>query len=113
MVTAEAALALPVLVLVLAGAVAGVAVLGAQLRCVDAAREGVRAAARGEDPAAVIALVADTAPDGADVRVDGPEADRVAVTVTARVSPLGAVPWSVGVGASAVARPEPGLAGTP
>ena len=113
MVTAEAAIALPVLVLVLAGAAAAVAVLGAQLRCVDAAREGVLAAARGEDPATVAALVADTAPAGAVVRVHGPDADRVAVSVTARVAPLGAVPWSVGVTASAVARPEPGLAETP
>ncbi len=113
MVTAEAALALPVLVLVLAGAVAAVAVLGAQLRCVDAAREGVLAAARGEDAATVRSLVEGIAPDGARVRVDGPEGDRVSVTVTAQVTPLGAVPWSVRVSASAVARPEPGLGATP
>src|SRR3712207_1316966 len=92
MVTAEAALALPVLVLVLAGAVAAVAALGAQLRCVDAAREGVLAAARGEDLPTVQALVADTAPDGARVRIDGPDDERVSVTVTAELTPLGAVP---------------------
>ena len=113
MVTAEAALALPVLVLVLAGAVAAVAVLGAQLRCVDAAREGVLAAARGEDAATVRALVDDIAPPGAVVRVQGPEGDRVSVTVTAEVSPLGAVPWSVRLSATAVARPEPATAGSP
>jgi Flp pilus assembly protein TadG len=113
MVTAEAALALPVLVLVLAGAVAAVAVLGAQLRCVDAAREGVLAAARGEDAATVRALVEDTAPEGAVVRIDRPEGDRVSVTVTAEVTPLGAVPWSVRLSASAVARPEPDPAGSP
>ena len=113
MVTAEAAVALPVLVLVLAGAVAAVAVLGAQIRCVDAAREGVLAAARGEDAATVRSLVADLAPDGAGVRVDGPGRERVAVTVTAEVTPLGAVPWTVQLSASAVARPEPGAAATP
>ncbi len=113
MVTAEAALALPVLVLVLAGAVAAVAVLGAQVRCVDAAREGVLAAARGEDRARVGSLVEDLAPEGARVRVDGPDGDRVSVTVTAEVAPLGAVPWSVRLSASAVARPEPGTAGAP
>ena len=107
MVTAEAALALPVLVLVLAGALAAVGILGAQLRCVDAAREGVLAAARGEDAATVRSLVEDTAPAGAVVRVDGPQGDRVSVTVTAEVSPLGAVPWSVRLSATAVARPEP------
>ncbi|HJX42614.1 MAG TPA: TadE family type IV pilus minor pilin, partial [Geodermatophilus sp.] len=58
MVTAETAVVLPVLLLVLAAVVAAVVVVGAQLRCVDAAREGARAAARGEDPAAVQALVA-------------------------------------------------------
>jgi hypothetical protein len=113
MVTAEAALTLPVLVLVLAGAVAAIAVLGAQLRCVDAAREGVLAAARGEDGAAVRSLVDDIAPDGARVMVDGPEGDRVSVTVTAEIAPLGALPWSVQVSASAVARPEPGPGATP
>ena len=46
MVTAETAVVLPVLLVVLAGAVAAVTVVGAQLRCVDAAREGARAAAR-------------------------------------------------------------------
>src|SRR5688500_20233283 len=53
MVTAETAVVLPVLLLVLAGAVAAVTVVGAQLRCVDAAREGARAAARGESVAEV------------------------------------------------------------
>ena len=53
MVTAETAVVLPVLLLVLAGAVAAVVVVGAHLRVVDAAREGTRAAARGEDVAAV------------------------------------------------------------
>src|SRR5206468_10387938 len=51
MVTAETAVVLPVLLLVLAGAVAAVTVVGVQLRCVDAAREGARAAARGETSA--------------------------------------------------------------
>jgi hypothetical protein len=98
----------PVLVLVLAAAVAAVAVVGAQLRCVDAAREGVLAAARGEDTASVRSLVERTAPAGARVRVDGPHGERVSVTVTAEVAPLGAVPWAVRLSASAVARPEPG-----
>jgi hypothetical protein len=37
----------------------------------------------------------------------------VSVTVTAEVSPLGAVPWSVRLSAAAVARPEPAPAGSP
>src|SRR5687768_15271391 len=69
MVTAETAVVLPVLLLVLAGAVAAVTVVGAQLRCVDAAREGARAAARGEDVATVRALTFRAAPDGVTVSV--------------------------------------------
>jgi hypothetical protein len=37
----------------------------------------------------------------------------VSVTVTAEMTPLGAVPWSVRLSASAVARPEPDPAGSP
>jgi Flp pilus assembly protein TadG len=107
MVTAETAVVLPVLLLVLAGTVAAVTVVGAQLRCVDAAREGARAAARGEDASLVTDLAGRAAPDGAatTVAVDGAA---VTVTVTAEVAPLGPVPLRVPVSASAVAQREPG-----
>ena len=94
MVTAETAVVLPVLLLVLAGAVAAVTVVGAQLRCVDAAREGARAAARGEPDATVSRLVGELSPDGAATRVSG-DADDVRVTVTVRVAPLGPLPLRV------------------
>ena len=108
MVTAETAVVLPVLLLVLAASVAAVIVVGAQLRCVDAAREGARAAARGDPVGTVTALVGRAAPDGAvtEVAVGGGE---VRVTVTAPVSPLGPVPFQVSVTAEAVARLEPGV----
>ena len=107
MVTAETAVVLPVLLLVLAGALAAVTVVGAHLRCLDAAREGARAAARGDGVAEVRAIAARAAPDGATtvVTVDG---GRVEVTVTAGVVPLGPVPLSVEVSAGAVAELEPG-----
>ena len=107
MVTAETAVVLPVLLLVLAGAVAAMTVVGAHLRCVDAAREGARAAARGEDTAVVTALAGRAAPDGAGttVTVDGAT---VTVAVTAEVAPLGPVPLRVPVSASAVTQREPG-----
>lgn len=112
MVTAETAVVLPVLLLVLAGAVAAVTVVGAQLRCVDAAREGARAAARGDDAAAVAQIVQQAAPDGADVSsVRTGEDVRVAVTV--QVAPLGPVPLQVEVSAEAVARLEPGVTDGP
>ena len=106
MVTAETAVVLPVLLFVLAGAVAAVTVVGAQLRCVDAAREGARAAARGEDVATVRALVLRAAPDGVTVSVTG-TGDDVRVEVTGRIAPLGAIPLDVGVSAEATARREP------
>ena len=106
MVTAETAVVLPVLLLVLAGAVAAVIVVGAQLRCVDAAREGARAAARGDDVADVTALAARAAPGGAMTTVN-PEGEEVRVTVTARIAPLGPVPLRITVSAEAVALREP------
>jgi Flp pilus assembly protein TadG len=110
MVTAETAVVLPVLLFVLAAAVAVVTVLGAQLRCVDAAREGARAAARGEPDTAVSRLVGRLSPDGAETRVSG-DADEVRVRVTVRVAPVGALPFAVTVSGDAVAVREPGSPG--
>jgi Flp pilus assembly protein TadG len=106
MVTAETAVVLPVLLLVLAGAVAAVTVVGAQLRCVDAAREAARAAARGDSEAQVISIAGRVAPDGARARVSG-GGDEVTVTVSAVVAPLGLIPLHISVSAQAVALREP------
>ncbi|NIH66138.1 TadE family type IV pilus minor pilin [Modestobacter marinus] len=111
MVTAETAVVLPVLLAVLAGAVAAVVVVGAQLRCVDAAREGARAAARGEPAAVVRELVARAAPDGATTGLDAGETVRV--TVTATVEPLGPLPWRIEVSATATGVREPAAGYTP
>ena len=107
MVTAETAVVLPVLLVVLAAAVAAVTIVGAQLRCVDAAREGARAAARGDDAGTVAQLVQQIAPDGATTSSSG-DVGQVRVVVTAVIAPLGPVPLSVTVSAEAVARREPG-----
>ncbi|PZA19380.1 pilus assembly protein TadE [Modestobacter versicolor] len=106
MVTAETAVVLPVLLLVLAGAVSAVVVVGAQLRCVDAAREGARAAARGEPVAVVQRAAAGAAPDGAATELGG-DGETVQVTVSATVSPLGPLPWTVEVSATATGLREP------
>ena len=108
MVTAETAVVLPVLLLVLAGAVAAIVVVGAQLRCVDAAREGARAAARGESPAAVTEIVRRAAPAGTTVSVTRTDSE-VRVSVRVAVAPLGPVPLRIRVAAEAVARLEPGV----
>lgn len=69
MVTAETALALPVLVVLLAVVLSGIRYGIDQVRCLDAARAGARAAARGDSPAAVEAITLRGAPAAADVAV--------------------------------------------
>lgn len=70
MVTAETALVLPVLVLVLAIALGALRFGLDQVRCLDAARAAARAAARGDSPAAVSDLARRGAPDGAATSVE-------------------------------------------
>lgn len=108
-VTAEMATALPVLILLLAVALAAVAALTAQMRCVDAAREGARAAARGEPPARVSALAGQLAPAGARVQITPAGPDLVAVTVSARAPLLGDLLSPIPVQARSVALLEPGV----
>ncbi|GAA1146987.1 hypothetical protein F4556_003834 [Kitasatospora gansuensis] len=79
-VTAETAVALPALVLLCALLVWGVVTAAAQIRCVDAARVGARAAARGDGNAGALAQAA--APAGARVSV-ATGGDTVRVTVEA------------------------------
>ncbi|MFJ2865164.1 TadE family type IV pilus minor pilin [Kitasatospora sp. NPDC087314] len=61
-------MALPALVVLAAMLIWGVLAAAAQIRCVDAARVGARAAARGEADAAELARAA--APPGAQVRME-------------------------------------------
>jgi Flp pilus assembly protein TadG len=100
--TAELAVGLPALVLLLLVGLTAVSAVTTKLQCVDAAREAARTAARGESGS-----VAGTAPDGADVQVTV-VGDTVAVTVRAPVRPLGPRLPSLSVQATAVAAVEPG-----
>ncbi|MFD5770056.1 TadE family type IV pilus minor pilin [Streptomyces sp. NPDC127049] len=83
-VTVEAAIVLPVLALFAMALLWALAASAAQIRCVDAARAGARAAARSEPAEAVTAAARAAAPDGARVAVvrDG-ELWRVAVEAAA------------------------------
>ena len=85
-VTAEAAIVLPTLMVVLGLLVGVVVTVGDQLRCVDAARSGARLAARGESDARVRSVARQVAPPGAEVEVvtAGGEVD---VTVRLAVRP--------------------------
>ncbi|WP_097237162.1 TadE family type IV pilus minor pilin [Streptomyces sp. 1331.2] len=109
-VTAETAVVLPALVLLAGMLIWGVLAAAAQIRCVDAARIGARAAARGEADAAELARAA--APAGARVRVV-PAADTVRVDVDAPCAGPGRVGrlLTVRVGAGAVAAREDVLVG--
>ncbi|WP_199849819.1 Rv3654c family TadE-like protein [Blastococcus sp. Marseille-P5729] len=106
MVTAETALALPALVVVLAGLLTVIVAVTAQLRCVAAAREGARAAARGEAAAIVQQAALRAAPDGATVEIST-GADTVTVTVTAGIRPLGLSVAEIFVSGAATAQREP------
>lgn len=99
--TAELAVALPAVVLVLAALVVVVAAGSAQVRVVDAARAGARAASAGEPPARVDEVVTRVAGPSARATVD--EAGSW-VTVSVRSSVAGG--WfsgPVGVTATATA----------
>lgn len=114
-VTAELVVALPALVLTLAAALWGVGAGSAQVRCLDAAREGARSAARGEPPAEVLAAARRAAPDGAAIRVSRRDG-LVRVAVSASVpapGPLGGRAPALHVSGTASAAveaavPEPG-----
>ncbi|HBF84865.1 MAG TPA: pilus assembly protein TadE [Streptomyces sp.] len=68
--TAEAAMAVPVLVAFVLALVWALVAASDQIRCVDAARAGARAAARSEPEAAVLAAAREAAPGGAQVAVE-------------------------------------------
>jgi hypothetical protein len=109
-VTAETAMVLPVLAILLAVSLWAVAVAGAELRCVDAARDAARAAARGESDVAASVAAAAAAPHGARIELRH-EGNRIVVVVSAKVGeglgPLGSIPAPT-VTATATAVSEAG-----
>ncbi|MGZ4662593.1 MAG: TadE family type IV pilus minor pilin [Arthrobacter sp.] len=104
-VTAEFAVALPAVVLLLALLLAGSAAGITQLRLEEAARAGARALARGEDRTAVSGIVRQLAGSSATSSVTA-EGEWISLTVSGRVSgPVGSmVPWTLS--AKALARGE-------
>ncbi|MFG2311345.1 TadE family type IV pilus minor pilin [Streptomyces sp. NPDC048566] len=109
-VTAEAAVVLPSLVLVGMALVWALLAASAQIRCVDAARAGARAAARQDSPEAVVAAARRTAPDGARVTVSRREG-LVRVTVGARTPGPAALSVEVSDAAVALAEETVGVSG--
>lgn len=105
LVTAELAVLLPALVLLLVLAVRAVGVGLASLQCEDAARAAARAASRGEPRVVAERAALALAPRGASVHVDI-SGERVAVVVTSEARLL------VGVRVPLRARAEAALEGS-
>jgi Flp pilus assembly protein TadG len=105
--TAELAMGLPALLVLLFAGLTAVGAVTTKLQCVDAAREAALAAARGE-PGTEAGQRA--APAGADVSVIV-EGDTVTATVHAPVPLVGGRLPGLRVDASAVAAAEPGSPG--
>jgi len=104
-VTAETAVVLPALVVVLVLCLWSVTVVGQQLRCIDAARTGARALARGESSALARAAAQQAAPDGAIVTLRS--ADGLAVVEVRYAAGIpGPGGPSVQIGSRAVAAVE-------
>ena len=112
MATAELAVVLPTLVVVIAAGLTMVSVVLAQVRCVDAAREAARAVARGEPAGVIRSAAIRAAPAGASVEVGGVD-EEVRVTVSARAGRVGGLLPTFRVSASAVALREPESTGVP
>ncbi len=102
-------MALPALLLVVTFALGAVDAVLAKVQCVDAARDAALVAARGGDGRAA---GANRAPRGASIRIVE-RTDSVEVTVTLRVSPLGAHLGSFQVSAASTASMEPGSVPVP
>ncbi|MGW6207349.1 TadE family type IV pilus minor pilin [Streptomyces sp. NPDC055089] len=104
-VTAEAAMAIPVMVLFALALLWALMAASGQIRCVDAARAGARAAARSEPEAQVREAALSAAPERA--RVDVERAGQLwRVTVTAPAPGPG--PLAVTLSADAAAAAEDG-----
>jgi hypothetical protein len=106
MVSAETAVALPALVVVLAVLLWGLAVGIMQVRCVAAARGAALAAARGEADGEISAQVRRTLGTGSVVTVRR-HGEQIRVEVAGRVAGLRWLPART-VNATAVATAEPG-----
>ncbi|MGW7360853.1 TadE family type IV pilus minor pilin [Streptomyces sp. NPDC054802] len=113
-VTAEAAVAVPALVVFAMALVWALTAAAAQIQCVDAARAGARAAARSEPRAAAVAAARSAAPSGSvvtltrggdlwrvRVEADAPGPGALALTLSAEAvasaeDTMGSAAWAAG-----------------
>ncbi|MCL3861373.1 TadE family type IV pilus minor pilin [Actinotalea sp. K2] len=104
--TAELAVTLPAVVLLLAVLLVTAAATTVQLRCADGARAGARVAALGQDDAQVAAVARRVAGDAVVVSVRR-EPPFVEVTVEGAVAPAWFTGGLLGLAATATAWDEP------
>jgi Flp pilus assembly protein TadG len=105
-VTAEFAVALPAVILVLVAVLTIVAAAGAHMRSADAARAGARAAAIGESDAVIRATARHLAGDGATVTIThDPPWVQVAVSTSVAGSWLSSLPLRASAQAAAWVEP--------
>lgn len=109
-VIVEAAVALPVLALFAMALLWALAASAAQIRCVDAARAGARAAARSEPAEAVVAAARAAAPEGSRVAV-AREGEVWRVTVESAAPGPGGLGVTLRAGAAALAEDTVGGGG--
>ena len=104
-VTAEFAVVLPAVVFVLALSLGALGLALDQVRCVDAARAGARAASRGDSDGAVALVAHRAAPSGAVVSL-AVSADLVRVSVVSRSRVVGSLlpGWLSASSTASVAR---------
>jgi len=108
-VTAEVAIALPVLLTLLFLGIWLIGVVTTNIRCIDAARDVARAVARGESPAAAQELGRRTAPDNATITITRTDSDihvRVTATPEGNAPLLAALP-ATPITAEATLQSEP------
>jgi expansin (peptidoglycan-binding protein) len=110
MVTAEFAVALPAFIIVVVAALAAIAVVTAQLRCVDAAATAARMAARGDAVIGIRATALSGAPGGAQLSVLTGN-DTVTAVVEATIALPGILGFLPGIAVHSrvVEAREPGL----
>jgi|SRR5450631_53503 len=107
MVTAEFAVVLPAVVFVLALSLGALGLALDQVRCVDAARAGARAASRGDSNGAVMLVTRRAAPSAALVSI-GTSGDLVQVSVVSRPRVAGSLlPTWLRASSTASAAREP------
>ncbi|MFD5785391.1 TadE family type IV pilus minor pilin [Streptomyces sp. NPDC087866] len=111
-VTAEAAMVIPVLAVFALALLWALMAASAQIRCVDAARAGARAAARSEPAPQVREAALSAAPDGASVAVERAGA-LWRVRVTAPTPGPARLAVTLRADAAAAAEDEPVAAGPP